>query len=127
MTVVMPNRWRALLTLSLILAVGANAIASLDPRLRLPGVGDGFDLGFHGAAYGTLLILGGILQRRLRWVAVAVLGYATLLEGLQYFVSGREVHLSDQAANVGGILAGLAIVALWRGRQGGWELEDTAL
>ncbi len=127
MTVVMSSRWRALLVLSLILAGTAIAVASLYPRLQLPGVGEGFDLGFHGAAYGVLVILGGILWRRLRWVAVAVPLYSILLEGLQYFVPGREFFLSDLAANVAGILAGLAIVALWRSRQGGRELEDTAL
>ncbi len=34
------------------------------PHLRLPG-GEGFDLVFHGAAYGALVILGGLLRRRL--------------------------------------------------------------
>ena len=62
----------------------------------------------------VLVILGGILRRRLHWVAAAVLVYATLLEGLQYFVPGREVHLSDLAANALGVFAGLLIVALWR-------------
>ncbi len=108
------SRWRGLLILSLILAGGAIAVASLYPRLQLPGVGEGFDLGFHGAAYGVLVILGGLLGRQLRWVAAAVLLYSTLVEGLQYFVPGREVHLSDLAANALGILAGLAIVAVWR-------------
>ena len=113
MTVVMSSRWRRLLSLSLILAGTAIAVASLYPNLQLPGVGEGFDLVFHGGAYGTLVILGAKLRYRLRWVGVAVLLYATLLEGLQYFVPAREVHLSDLAANVVGILAGLAIVALW--------------
>jgi len=106
------SRWRVLLTLSLILAGTAIAVASLYPRLQLPGGGEGFDLGF----YGVLVILGGILGRELHWVAVAVLLSATLLEGLQYFVPGRQFFLSDLAANVGGILADLAIVALCRSR-----------
>ena len=114
----MSSRWRALLTLSLILAGTAIAGASLYPRLQLPGVGGGFDLVVHGAAYGVLVILGGMLWRRLRWVAVAVLLYSTLLEGLQYFVPGREFHLSDLAANAIGVFAGLAIMALWRSLQG---------
>ena len=59
-------------------------------------------------------------RRRLRWVAVL---YATLLEVFQYFAPGREVHLSDLAANVAGILAGLVIVALWRRQQPVPELE----
>ena len=105
----------------------AIAVASLSPHLRPPG-GAGIDLVFHGAAYGTLVFLGGILLlHRLRWVAGSVLLYATLLEGLQYFVPGREVHLSDLAANVVGILAGLVIVALWRRQQPGPELEDKVL
>ena len=117
-----PSRRRVLLTLSLILAGGAIAVASLYPRLQLQlpwVVGEGNDLISHGAAYGVLVILGGILGRRLRWVAVAVLLYSTLLEGLQYFVPGREAQLSDLAANAVGALAGLAIMALWRKR--GWR------
>ncbi len=121
------SRWRALLILSLILAGTAVAVASLYPRLQLPGVGEGGDLVFHGAACGTLVIIGGMLWRRLRWVAVAVLLYATLLEALQYFVPGREVYLSDLAANLVGILAGLAIVALWRRRQVVREPEGKVL
>ncbi len=114
MTVAMSSRWRTLLTLGLILAGAVIAVAALYPSLQLPGVREGFDLVFHAAAYGTLVILGGMLRRRLRWVVVAVFAYSTLLEGLQYFVPGREVQLSDLAANVFGILAGLVIVALWR-------------
>ena len=53
--------------------------------------------------------------------------YSTLLEGLQYFLPGREANLSDLAANVVGILAGLVIVALWRRRQPEPELEDKVL
>ena len=118
---------RPFLMAGLVLAGAAIAVASLTPRLRLPGVGEGFDLGFHGAAYGVLVILGGMLWRRPRRVAVAVLVYSTLLEGLQYFVPGREFHLSDLAANVVGILAGLAIVALWRSRQGVREPDGKVL
>ncbi len=119
------SRWRVLPVLSLILPGTAIAIASLYPRLQLSWVVvEGFDLVFHGAAYGSLVILGGMLWRRLHWVAIAVLVYSTLLEGLQYFVPGREVHLSDLAANVVGILAGLAIVALWRGQQAVREPDD---
>ena len=114
--------------LSLILAGTAIAIASLYPSLQLPGIGEGFDLGFHGAAYGVLVILGvilgGILWRRLHWVAVVLLLYSTLLAGLQEIVPGRESHLSDLAANALGILAGLAIVALWRSQQGVPEPND---
>ena len=126
MTVDMFSRWRALLGLSFLLAGMAIAVASLAPHLRLPG-GAGFDLVFYGAAYGTLVILGGMLRRRLRWVVVATLVYSTLLEGLQYFVPGREVHLSDLAANVVGIFAGLVIVALWRRQQPAPKLEDKIL
>ena len=127
MTVVVSSRWRALLSSNLVLVGTAIAGTSLYPRLRLPGVGEGFDLVFHGAAYGTLVILGGMLRCRLRWVAVAVLLYSTLLEGFQYFVPGREVHLSDLAANVFGILAGLVIVVLWRSQQRVPELADKVL
>ncbi len=126
MTVDMFSRWRVLLSFSFILAGMAIAVAALAPHLRLPG-GPGFDLVLHGAAYGTLVILGGMLRYRLRWLVVAVLLYSTLLEGLQYFVPGREVHLSDLAANVVGILAGLVIVALWRNQQAVPELEDKVL
>jgi hypothetical protein len=111
----------------LVLAGAAIAVASLYPRLQLPGVGEGFDLGFHGAAYGVLIILGGVLWRRLRWVAVATLVFSTALEGLQYFVPEREVYLSDLAANVVGILAGMAVVALWRGQKAGRELDNKVL
>ncbi len=114
MNVVIFSGWRALLMPDRILAGTAIGVASLYPRLQLPGVGEGFDLVFHGAAYGVLVILGGMLWRRLCWVAVAMLVYSTLLEGLQYFVPGREFYLSDLAANMVGILAGLAIAALWR-------------
>ena len=114
----------------LVLAGIVIAISSLYPNLQqLPGVGEGFDLVFHGGAYGTLVILGGMLwhRNRLRWVAVAVLLYSTLLEGLQYFVPARHVDSSDMAANALGILAGLAIVALWRSQQAGRELDHKVL
>ena len=111
----------------LILAGAAIAVASLYPRLQLPGVGAGFDLGFHGTAYGGLAILGGMLRRRLHWIAVTVILYSTLVELLQYLVPGREVHLSDLAANVVGILAGLAIMAIWRRQRPVPELEDNVL
>ena len=106
------------------------AVASLYPTdgVELPwGDVEGDDLVLHGVAYGVLVILGGMLWRRLRWVAVATLVYSTLLEGLQYFVPGREVHLSDLAANVVGILAGLAIVVLWRSQQAGRKLDNKVL
>ncbi len=127
MTVMISSRWRALLTLSLILAGAVIAVAALYPRLQLPGVREGLDLVFHAAAYGTLVILGGMPARRPRRVAVAVLVYSTLLEGLQYFVPGRQVDPLDLAANVAGILAGLAIVALWRRQQAVRELDDKVL
>ncbi len=60
-----------------------------------------------------------MLWPRLRWVAVATLVYSTLLEGFQYFVPEREVHLSDLAANVVGVFAGLAAMALWRFQKSG--------
>ena len=126
MTVDMFSRWRVLVGLSFLLAGTAIAVASLAPHLRLPG-GAGFGLVFHGAAYGTLVVLGGMLWRRLHWVAVAVFVYSTLFEGLQYFVPGRLVQSTDLAANVVGILAGLVIVALWRRQQPGPELEDKVL
>ncbi len=130
MTVVMSSRWRALLGLSLVLAGTAIAVASLYPTDSVPlpwGDVEGDDLVLHGTAYGVLVILGGMLWRRLRWVAVATLVYSTLLEGFQYFVPEREVHLSDLAANVVGVFAGLAIVALWRSQQAVPELDDKAL
>ena len=48
----------------------------------------------------------------------SVLLYLTLLEGLQYFVPGREFYFSDLTANVVGVLAGLVIVVLWHRQQG---------
>ncbi len=65
------SRWRALLGLSFFLAGTAIAVASLTPHLHLLG-GAGFDLAFHGAAYGTLVILGGMLRRHLRRGAKSV-------------------------------------------------------
>ena len=119
------SSWLRLFLMAGIVLVGtAMVIASLYPRLQLPGVGEGFDIGFHAAVYGILVIPGAILQYRLRWVAVAVLLFSTLLEGLQYFVPGREFNLSDLAANAIGVLLGLAIVVLWRRQQGVPELED---
>jgi len=130
MTVAMSSHWRVLLMPSLIVACIVIAVASLYPTLSVPlpwGDVEGDDLVLHGVAYGVLVILGGMLWRRLRWVAVAVLVYSTLLEGLQYFVPEREVHLSDLAANVVGILAGLAIVVLWRSQQAGRKLDNKVL
>ena len=103
----------------LILAGTAIAFASLYPRLQLQlpwGVGKDIDLVFHGTAYGVLVILGGMLRYQLRWVAVAVLGFSTLVEGFQFFVPGREFYLSDLAANSVGIFWGMTIMALWRFR-----------
>ncbi len=111
------NLWRVLLVLCLILAGAAIAVASLYPRLQLQlpwGASEGNDLISHGAAYGVLVILGGVLWHRLRWVALVVLLYSTLLEGLQHFVPGREFFFFDLAANVAGILVGLAAMTLWR-------------
>ena len=119
-----------MLSLGLLLAGAVIAVASLYPIPSVPlpwGGFEGDDLLLHGVAYGVLVILGGMLWRRLRWVAVAVLVCSTLLEGLQYFVPRREVHLSDLAANVIGVFAGLAIVALWRSQQAVPELDDKGL
>ena len=130
MTVVMSSRWRTWLSLGLILAGTVIAVASLYPTnsVELPWGGfEGDDLVLHGIAYGVLVILGGMLWCQLHWVAAAVLVYSTLLEGLQYFVPGRGVHLSDLAANVVGVFAGLAIVALWRSQQAVPELDDKGL
>ncbi len=120
------SRWRVFLILSFFLAGMAIAVASLSLHLRPPG-GAGIDLVFHGAAYGTLVILGGMLRRRLRWVAGTVLVFGALLEGFQFFVSGREAQLSDLTANVVGVLAGLVIVAFWRSQLAVPELEDKVL
>ncbi len=114
----------------LILAGTAIAVASLYPIDSVPlpwGDFEGDDLVLHGVAYGVLVILGGMLWRRLRWVAVAVLAYSTLLEGFQNFVPEREVHLSDLAANMVGVFAGVAIVVLWRSQQAGRKLDDKVL
>ena len=111
------SRWRVFLTLSFILACTVIGVASLYPRLQLQlpwGADESNDLISHGAAYGGLVILGGILGLRLRWVALVVLFYSTLLEGLQQFVPGREFFLSDLAANLAGTLVGLAAMTLWR-------------
>ena len=93
MTLMLSSRWRAWLSLSLIVAGTAIAAASLYPRLKLPGFSGNSDLVFHVAAYGALVILGGMLRCRLRWVASAVFLYSTLVEGLQNFVPGRETSL----------------------------------
>ncbi len=130
MNAIVTTRWRALLSLSLILAGTVIAVPSLYPTDNVPlpwGEVEGDDLVLHGVAYGVLVILGGMLWRRLRWVAVATLAYSTLLEGFQYFVPEREVHLSDLAANVVGIFAGLAIVVLWRSRLAGRKLDNKVL
>ncbi len=74
MTVDMFSRWRVLVSFSFFLAGTAIAVASFAPHRRLPD-GPGFNLVLHGAAYGTLVILGGMLRRQLRWVAVATLVY----------------------------------------------------
>ena len=119
-----------MLSLGLILAGAVIAVASLYPIDSVPlpwGKFEGDDLVLHGIAYGVLVILGGMLWRRLRWVVVAVLAYSTLMEGFQYFVPEREVHISDLAANVVGILAGLAIVVLWRSQQAGRKLDNKVL
>ena len=124
------SRWRVLLVLSLILAGGAFAVASLypTPSMHLPwGNVESSDLVFHGVAFGVLVILGGIIWHRLTWVAVTVLVYSTLLEGTQIFVPGREFFLSDLAANVVGILAGLVILAPLRRQQRVPVLEDKDL
>ena len=124
------SRWRTLLSLGLIMAGAVIAVASLYPTDSVPlpwGDVEGDDLVLHGVAYAILVILGGMLWRRLRWVVVAVLVYSTLLEGLQYFVPEREVHLSDLTANVVGLLAGLAIVVLWRSQQAGRKLDNKVL
>ena len=103
------------------------AVGSLYPSLQLPGGDQGFNLGYHGIAYGVLVVLGSMLWRWLGWVAIAVLVYSVLLEGLQYLLPGREFHLSDLAANALGVLVGLAIMAIWRSKQGVRELEDKSL
>ena len=118
------SRWRDLLGLILILAGAAIAIASLYPRLQIPGFGENSDFVFRVVAYGALVILSGMLWCRLRWVAVAVLVFSTLVEGLQYFVPERQVYLSDLAANVVVVFAGLAIIALWRCQQDVHKPDD---
>ena len=112
--------WRILLNLCIILAATVIIVTALQPTPSLwPPWGDfkGADLVSHGVAYGFLVILGGILWRRLRWIVLSVLVFSTLLEGLQYFVPMREFFLSDLAANLVGVIVGLAIVAFLRRQQ----------
>ena len=47
------------------------------PRRQLPGIGEGIDLGFHGGACGVLVVLGGILWRRLHRVGYELQGSMT--------------------------------------------------
>jgi len=130
MTLTNSSRRRALLILSLVLVGTVIAVASLYPTNSMPlpwGDFEGDDLVLHGAAYGVLVVLGGMLWPRLPWVAVIVLVYSTALEGFQYFGPEREVHLSDLTANVVGILAGLVIVVRWRNQQAERKLDNRVL
>ncbi len=107
------------------LLVAAVVVASLAPGDAGPDVGNLDKLG-HGLAYAVLATwFGGLFARRWYWgvaIGLALLGIG--LEVLQELVArNRSGDPNDVAANVAGIVAGLAL-AWWR--TGGWALRMEA-
>lgn len=94
-------------------------ILALAPREALPTVEGWNDKGEHFAAF-WLLSLGLALYWSLSGGRVALLLtlYGGLIEVAQSFTPCRQASLLDLLADIAGILAGLLMLALWRGLAG---------
>jgi len=128
-------RWRfaSVLLLALVL------VATLSPAMWLFGDRARALLWFHNADKwlhgGTFLVLTfwftGLYDRRRWWlVALGLVAFGFVVEGCQMLVSYRTADWFDIAANVAGILTGLAIAAAgaggWGPRFENWLLERNA-
>jgi VanZ family protein len=90
------------------MAAGLTILASLSPRLVLPGPA-GIDLLAHALAYAALAVPPLLVCSRgpalLLLLGLGMLGLT--LEGAQSFVPGRHPDLLDMLANLCGIVAGI--------------------
>lgn len=100
--------WRVAIWSSWGMAAGFTVLASLSPRLVLPGPA-GTDLVAHAIAYAALSVPPLLVCRRgpalLLLLGIGLLGLS--LEGAQSFVPGRHPGLLDLLANLCGILTGV--------------------
>jgi len=66
----------------------------------------------HCIAYFILMINGGLIVQKKRWIIIGIASflYSLLLEGLQYFIPGRSTDLNDLIANSLGIIGGLIVL-----------------
>ncbi len=104
--------WRLLFW---VCACAVLALSLMPPSQPLPSTG--WDKGNHLLAFGVLALLG----RRAfagHWLAllVALLAYGGVIELLQGMTAYREADWLDLVADTCGVLAGLALDWLWRGR-----------
>ncbi|MDX1516501.1 MAG: VanZ family protein [Woeseiaceae bacterium] len=119
------GRWR-LAGIALLLGVLA---ATLSPavwlwpdRLQLVSWLDAYDKWAHAATFFILAVwFSGQYRPRSYWrIAVGLLLFGVLIEGLQGLVGYRTASWLDLAADVAGILIGLTIAATGLG---GWSLK----
>jgi VanZ family protein len=64
----------------------------------------------HFIAYGSLMILGFGGFRSLKWVALFVIAWGMLIEGLQGLTSYRLLSYADILANSAGVVLGAAAI-----------------
>ncbi|MEG6508901.1 VanZ family protein [Methyloligella sp. 2.7D] len=98
------------LRLAVLAAIGAGILAgSLIPDFAPPS-DYGFDQIVHASCYAGFAMLCVLLFRRSLIFGAALFGFSIMIELLQMAVPGRTGSWEDVAANLAGIVAGIAIV-----------------
>ena len=96
--------------------MAASAYLSLQPAGSGPEIHI-WDKALHFFGYFVLMLLCELAFKPGHQIVlklVLVVLYGLLIEGLQYFVPGREVSLLDALANLSGIVSAVLIMALLR-------------
>lgn len=97
----------------------AVAMVSLMPAAYRPDVGIFSDKLEHALAYLLLALLSLIATRQIispRWVGLALLAYAAILEFGQLLTPDRTASVTDFAASAAGAITGIWIMTLIVGR-----------
>lgn len=117
--------WRAVSVLLLLLVVAAAIMPAIwlwPDRVRIVRWFADIDKWAHAITFCVLAIwFAGQYRKRAYWrIALGLLAYGVLIELLQRLVGYRSAEWLDVAADVAGILVGLAIAAAGAG---GWSLR----
>ncbi len=129
------GRWRAAGLMLLILVLAATlmpAVWFVSDRREFISWLTNIDKWLHGATFLFLAVwFSGQYERRAYWrIAIGLLLFGILIELCQRLVAYRTAELYDLAADVGGIVIGLAIAAVgvggWSLRAEGWLAQRSA-